>query len=105
MIRPEDLSAWEKAPITDLETNSEFAAMPLEVRRLTDFPGCRYYIYTENRDTSWQQRWLHAGAKFVKCSHQFEVCLSVVLSYTAVGECASSCAQRPASHRCTLYGI
>lgn len=110
-IRPEDVSAWEGQPISELEMQPLFSTLPRDRRVLSDgreiwdFTNCasatseRQCRAMVNGNMVWSRC---AGGETVTacCHNQFIIRANTVESFRPVGSCLTDCTTRPSTKPC-----
>ena len=80
-----DYASWEGEPKAGLETHSQFAHLPRDVRAISDGSELWTLRYCPNKST--------VGC----CLYEFVLRAAVVTSYRTAGTCGVDCSMRPES--------
>jgi hypothetical protein len=114
-VRRADLDAWRGAPRRDLETNRQFAVLPLNKRIVSDelevwrYDRCPSYVTDPRCVSPVHSQWaaVNCNGKYrvTECCHDVFVVRgdTVESSSLEAGEgahCYTTCAMRPASRPC-----
>lgn len=106
-VRAEDVQAWRRVPVLELEKHTHFSTLPKQTQPLSDGSELWDYVNCTNGKTPTEctsskgvndsvQTSCTGGQEFANCCHnQFVVRAGFVEEYRPVGNCYTDCFKRP----------